>query len=98
MTKPSLIGLKPSEIKAIATELGAKPFVGKQLVDWLYAKRVADFDAMTNLSKDFRKKLADNYTLLTSQVVSMEDSGEGTTKLGIKLADGYIVECVLMRE
>ncbi|MCF6227255.1 MAG: 23S rRNA (adenine(2503)-C(2))-methyltransferase RlmN [Planctomycetes bacterium] len=98
MTKASIVGLSPTKIKELAVELGAKPFVGKQLADWLYKKRVCNFDDMSNLSKEFRGKLADNYSLLTSQVVAIEDSGEGTTKLGVKLPDGYIIECVLMRE
>ncbi|MHC4841842.1 MAG: dual-specificity RNA methyltransferase RlmN, partial [Planctomycetota bacterium] len=98
MSRESLIGQTPDRIRSTVTGLGAKPFVGKQIAEWLYKKRVCNFEDMTNLPKEFRAKLAKHTSLLTSQVVATEDSGEGTTKLGIKLADGYVVECVLMRE
>jgi 23S rRNA (adenine2503-C2)-methyltransferase len=86
------------ELSTAITAAGGKPFVAKQLAEWLYGKRVADFDAMTNLSKELRGKLAESHDLLTSKVIATEDSGEGTQKLGIRLHDGLIIEAVLMRE
>lgn len=94
----SLIGLNTDQLAEAVTQAGGKPFAAKQLAQWLYEKRVADFDAMTNLSKDLRSKLAGRFSLLTSSVVEREDSGEGTTKFAIRLHDGLIIEAVLMRE
>jgi 23S rRNA (adenine2503-C2)-methyltransferase len=94
----SLIGMNLEELTAAVAAAGGKPFVAKQLAGWLYGKRVADFEAMSNLSKELRTKLAGNHDLLTSRVVATEDSGEGTHKLGIRLQDGFIIEAVLMRE
>jgi len=97
-TLPSLIGMNPDQLKAAVIECGGKPFAAGQLADWLYAKRVSDLGAMTNLPKDLRAALAARYSTLTSQVVAKEESGEGTTKLALRLHDGLVIECVLMRE
>ncbi|MCA8910723.1 MAG: 23S rRNA (adenine(2503)-C(2))-methyltransferase RlmN [Planctomycetes bacterium] len=97
-TLTSLVGMDLTELQAAVTACGGKPFQAKQLAQWLYAKRELNFDAMTNLSKDLRAKLAENFALLTSRVIAGEESGEGTTKLGIRLHDGMVIETVLMRE
>lgn len=98
MTLPSLIGMDVEQLTDVAVGLGAPKFTGKQLAQWLYEKRVTDIDAMSNLSKDLRAKLATKYTTLTSRVIESQDSKEGTTKLAIRLHDGPIIEAVLMRE
>lgn len=97
-TPASLIGLDLDELRAAVVACGGKPFAAGQLAQWMYTKRVHDFDAMTNLGKDLRAKLAASHGLLTSRVIANEDSGEGTIKLGIRLHDGLMIETVLMRE
>lgn len=96
--KPSLIGMNPDQLLAAVQACGGKPFAARQLAAWLYARRVADLAAMTDLPRDLRGKLAEQYATLTSAVIATEESGEGTTKLGIRLHDGLVIECVLMRE
>lgn len=96
--KPSLIGMNPDQLVQAVLDCGGKAFASRQLADWLYAKRVADLGAMTNLPKDVRTKLAEKFSTLTSRVVAAEESGEGTTKLALRLHDGLVIECVLMRE
>jgi 23S rRNA (adenine2503-C2)-methyltransferase len=96
--KPSLIGMNLDELREAVEACGGKPFQAKQLAQWLYARRELNLDAMTNLSKELRAKLAERYSLLTSSVIAREDSGEGTTKLGIRLHDGLVIEAVQMRE
>jgi 23S rRNA (adenine2503-C2)-methyltransferase len=93
----SLIGMDLDELTAAVVAAGGKPFHGKQLAQWLYAKRELSFEDMTNLSKELRAKLAERL-MLTSRVIAREDSGEGTVKLGIRLHDGLVIEAVLMRE
>lgn len=96
--KPSLIGMNPDQLRQAVTACGGKPFAAKQLGAWLYARRVANLEAMTDLPRELRAKLAQSYCTLTSSVIATEESGEGTTKLGIRLHDGLVIECVLMRE
>ena len=59
----NLIGIPRTQLNDILVERGHKPFRTKQLWQWLYWHGVTDFDAMTNLSKDFRQKLADEFVI-----------------------------------
>lgn len=87
----------PEEIEAEFKELGLPKFRAAQVFDWL-TKGVKSFDEMTNLSKDLRAKLSEQYcigslTCLRKQV-SQED---GTIKYLWQLPDGNAVETVVMR-
>lgn len=97
MRLPALIGLYLDQLRDAVVALGAKPFVAKQLAQWLYEKRETDLAKMSNLPAALRDTLGAQ-PLLTSRVVEADDSGEGTTKLALRLHDGPIIECVLMRE
>ena len=46
MEKTILLGMTPEEIQEVVNGLGLPKFTGKQLVDWIYNKRVASFEAM----------------------------------------------------
>jgi 23S rRNA (adenine2503-C2)-methyltransferase len=94
----SLIGMDLAELTGAAEAAGGRPFHGKVLARWLYARRVTELSAMTDLSGVLREGLARGHTLLTSQVAARENSGEGTMKLALRLHDGLVIECVLMRE
>ena len=48
--KPTLLGMTLPEIQAVAAELGMPRFAAKQIAAWIYDKKVADIDGMTNLS------------------------------------------------
>ena len=80
------------------TSIGEKSFRGKQLFQWMHVHKVASIDDMTNLSKDMRHKLQENciYTALT-QVDCQISKEDGTRKYLFALADGNVVESVLMR-
>lgn len=90
-----LYGLGPAEITAA---LGlARPLQGRQI--WLHlAKGVSDFGAMTDLPLAVRTSLAEKGARAFSSTVAAtrEDPGTGAVKLGVRLADGKIVECVLL--
>lgn len=91
----SLYGLTP---KQIASELSLeKSFQGKQIWRWL-AKGVTDFALMTDLPAVLRQKLADEgRKAISSEVIETSpDEVSGAVKLGIRLHDGQVVECVLL--
>ena len=50
--------MTPNELKDVAAALGLKPFVGKQMADWIYKKHVTSIDQMQNISKTQGLKLA----------------------------------------
>ena len=57
----SLLGMSLAELQNLVAQHNMPKFTAKQLVDWLYRKRVTSFDEMTNLSKQTRQILAENY-------------------------------------
>jgi 23S rRNA (adenine2503-C2)-methyltransferase len=68
----------------------------KQLLDWLYARRVTTWDAMTNLPKTLREKLREKFSLNTLELVRKQGSDDTTQKFLWKLADGQFIESVLI--
>ena len=67
-----------------------------QLLDWLYARRAATWDAMTNLPKQLREKLRENFSLQTLELVRKQGSQDTTQKFLWKLADHSLIESVLI--
>lgn len=67
-----------------------------QLLDWLYARRVTTWDAMTNLPKTLRETLRENFLLNTLELVRKQGSDDTTQKFLWKLADGQFIESVLI--
>jgi 23S rRNA (adenine2503-C2)-methyltransferase len=92
----NLYALSLDEIKALLSEWGEQSFRAKQVWDWLYNQRVDTFEAMSNLPKSLREKLQANTTLGTLEVALEQTSKDGTRKRLYKLADGQLIESVLM--
>lgn len=77
---------------------GLPKFRAKQVYDWLHKKYVAEFDEMTNLSKDLRETLAKDYVIYDAKVLQKRVSAvDGTVKYLYELNDGNTVETVLMK-
>ncbi|MCM3569112.1 23S rRNA (adenine(2503)-C(2))-methyltransferase RlmN [Neobacillus mesonae] len=95
--KKSIYSLQLQELKDWLQENGEKPFRAEQIFDWLYKKRVADFEDMSNLSKGLREKLANQFQITTLNTVIQQTSSDGTIKFLFELHDGFSIETVLMR-
>jgi 23S rRNA (adenine2503-C2)-methyltransferase len=67
-----------------------------QLLQWLYARRVTTWDAMTNLPKPLREKLWRTYSLQTPELVRKQGSHDATQKLLWRLRDHSLIESVLI--
>jgi len=80
MEKEILLGKTPEEIQEVVNSLGLPKFTGKQLVDWIYNKRVASFEAMSNLSKKSRELLAEHYEVGLTSPLKEQTSTDGTKK------------------
>lgn len=89
-----LLGLTPDELKVIAIEMGLKPFVAKQMADWIYNKHVTDIDAMMNLSKDARTRLKEKYTIGCTAPIDEQRSVDGTVKYLYATRKGDFIETV----
>ncbi|WP_298740910.1 23S rRNA (adenine(2503)-C(2))-methyltransferase RlmN [uncultured Chitinophaga sp.] len=76
--------------------IGEKPFRAKQVHEWLWQKHAGSFEAMTNLSKQLRGSLEENFSLPALQVDHTQHSNDGTIKSRFRLHDGHLVEGVLI--
>lgn len=98
MDKKDICSYTYSELQEEIKSLGEKSFRAGQIYEWLHVKLAEDFDEMTNLSKDFRKRLKQEYEIrrliLRERQISRKDP---TEKYLFELWDGNLVESVLMR-
>ncbi len=97
-TKVNLLGLNRADMVAFFAEHGEKPFRAAQVLQWLHQYGVADFDAMTNLSKTLRAKLKDIAEIRVPEVVVDQASADGTHKWVLRLDSGNSVETVFIPE
>ena len=93
-----IIGLSKSELSEALLQLGEKPFRAKQIWQWLYVQGVRSFAEMTNLSKDLRAKLAENFILSRPKIVTEQISADKTHKWLLEFSDGQRVETVFIPE
>ncbi len=68
----------------------------KQVYQWLWEKSARTFAEMSNLSKDLRKKLDENFAINVVEVNNSQFSNDHTIKNTFRLYDGNIVEGVLI--
>ncbi len=73
---------------------GHPKFRAKQIVQWLYEKRVSSFDEMTNLSQDLRARLAEAFDFTLMPHVRVTGSQDTTQKFLFRLFDGRLIETV----
>ena len=50
-SKQNLLNFTLHELEEIVTANDLKPFLAKQIFEWIYKKRVSSFEEMTNVSK-----------------------------------------------
>jgi len=86
----------PDEWKTSLAERGLRPFRADQILQSLYRDRIADWDLATTLPKDLRETLAEEFPFTKAEVAEETSSGDGTSKLLLRFADGNAVETVLI--
>lgn len=96
--RTNLLGLTRPELEAFMVSLGEKPFRARQLMKWIYHEGVADFDAMTDLAKKFRARLAEVAEVRAPEVVLDQASGDGSHKWLIRVDSGNCIESVFIPE
>ncbi len=88
--KSALFGLTLAQLTDVAAQNGLPRFAAKQMADWLYAKNVASIDEMTNLAKNSRAKLAENYEVGRREPLEVATSADGTKKYLFAASKGFI--------
>ena len=98
MEKQDIKSMTQEELRAFLVSLGEKPFRTAQIYQWMHEKLASSFDDMTNLSKVLRQKLQDACEYVSLEKVRVQISQiDGTRKYLFRLADGNVIESVLMR-
>ncbi len=97
-TRPGLLDVPADTLRAWLAERGQPPMRRKQILRWVLQGRATSFDLMTDLPKGLRDDLAATFSPLASDVARLLTSSDGTEKILLRLADGNLVECVLLKE
>ncbi len=98
MSRPNLVGMGRQALAATLEEMGEPAYRARQLYDWLYRRRVRDFEAMSNLSKELRAALAERFEIAWPTVAERTLSFDGTRKYLFRLYDRATVEAVYIPE
>ena len=84
------------ELEAQFKAWGEPAYRVAQILDWLYARRVTSWEAMTNLPKMLREKLDGHYSLTTLELARKQGSRDTTQKFLWRLPDHSLIESVLI--
>ncbi len=76
--------------------INEKKFRATQVWEWIWKKHATSFEDMTNLSKELRQHLTDNFSLPAIHNNATQYSSDGTLKTRFKTFDGHFVEGVLI--
>ena len=96
MTKPKLYGATLEQLRALCEQLELPRFVHKQIAKWLYSRFVNDIEAMTDLSKVARQRLAEHCDLGLSAPLKVSVSSDGTKKYLFRTFEGEYIESALI--
>ncbi|HLS56283.1 MAG TPA: 23S rRNA (adenine(2503)-C(2))-methyltransferase RlmN [Zeimonas sp.] len=94
----NLLGLDADGLARRCADWGQKPFRARQLMRWIHQRGEHDFDAMTDLAKDFREVLDRCARVAASPVVADHVSADGTRKWLLDVGAGNAIEAVFIPE
>jgi len=78
------------------TQMGEKSFRAKQVYEWLWKKSCISFDEMSNISKELRQKLDENFIINKVKINNSQFSADKTIKNSFILYDNHLIEGVLI--
>jgi 23S rRNA (adenine2503-C2)-methyltransferase len=96
--KRNLLDLDPGALARYFEELGEKPFRARQVLRWIHQRGAGDFDAMTDLAKGLRGKLAEAACIRAPVVVGDTTAADGTRKWLVAVDGANAVEAVFIPE
>ncbi len=98
----NIVGLTRDELRDALIAAGTAEKQAKMRVNqvwqWIYHWGVRDFAQMTNLAKEYRALLADNFVVALPEMVTKQVSEDGTRKYLVRIAGGHEVEIVYIPE
>lgn len=94
--KSAIHAILLEELAAWLNERDEKAYRARQVIDWLYKKRVTSFEAMSDLPQELRARLAEEFELRAPEVVRVLGSKDTTQKFLFCLQDSNLIESVLI--
>ena len=94
----NIYNFSENEFNDYFTSNGEKSFRSKQIISWIYRKKVKDFFMMSDIKKELQQKLHDFFYFPTLTLVTKSISNDGTIKFLFKLEDDNLIETVLMHQ
>ena len=91
----NIFNYKINDLEEYFLNIGEKKFKATQIYDWLYKKRVFNFQEMTNLKKELISKLNTEFSLNMIEIVKKQ-SDKTASKYLFKLIDDNFIEAVVM--
>ena len=96
MNPVDLAELDLSEAESALETKRVQRFHARQLYRWIHRRGVTDFGLMTDLSRQLRTRLAEDFVVSTPRIVSDETSVDGTRKFVLELTDRRRIESVFI--
>lgn len=94
--KKNIKDLSPAVRADLFASLGLKSFVSRQVYLWLFKKAAQSFEEMTDLSKETKKILSDNFYVSALDELKVLKDDDGTCKFLFGLEDGNKIEAVMI--
>jgi len=94
--KTDIRDLSAQALREYCVSVGERPFRQIQIFEWLYKKDAVVFEDMHSLPREFRERLARDFTLHIPEVVERRSSADKTVKFLFRLRDGQKIETVLI--
>ena len=98
MDKPDLKDFTLPQLLDFVESLGLPAYRARQIFSWLYRPGISAFEQMTDIKKELRQLLAERAWFSRLEPAVVERSADGTIKYGFRLADGCLIESVLIPE
>jgi 23S rRNA (adenine2503-C2)-methyltransferase len=96
--RANLLGVPRPALEAFVETLGGRPFRARQLLNWIYKRGVGSIADMTDLSRQFRTRLALAAEVRAPQIVAVQRSADGTSKWLLKADAAQAFEMVFIPE
>src|SRR6266446_6178736 len=99
-TMPSALkDIRDLTLEDLAKEVltaGERPFRAAQLANWIYARRVARFEEMTDVPAAFKRHLKERFKIGSAETARVYRSSDGTRKMLVRMPDAEAVESVII--
>ena len=96
--KTNILGKTLPEMEELLVNLGQKSYRAKQILKWIHQKGICNFDDMTDLSRELRNIMQDNFIIEAPKISYEELSEDGTKKWILDVGNQDSVEMVLIPE